>query len=83
MIEIHKDAVDIKRNMAGMLYAQTSNLIESHMEELESNHCGDADHDGEAPEICSYCFDIQEAREILRAAGLDVEALTPLQGGSK
>jgi hypothetical protein len=39
-------------------------------------HAGDADHDGEAPEACSYCRDIAAARELLRAAGRDVSALT-------
>lgn len=38
-----------------------------------------ADHDGEAPEACSYCRGIVEARTFLAEAGGDVSALTPAE----
>lgn len=43
-------------------------LDEAHAEEIEGDHGGDADHDGPAPEACSYCRVAVEARE--RAAAL-------------
>ena len=55
----------------------TANLIEAHMEEFEDCHGGDVNHTGEAPEDCSYCKDIAKSRELLKAAGRDVAALTP------
>jgi hypothetical protein len=56
-----------------------SYMIEQHMEagEYETNHQGDADHGGEAPEVCSYCTAIRDARDFLAAKGEDVSALTP------
>lgn len=60
-----------------MLDRMTANLIESHLAEFEDCHGGDVDHTGEAPEDCSYCKDIAEARELLSDAGRDVSHLTP------
>jgi hypothetical protein len=62
-----------------LLEQMTANLIESHQSEFEDGHGGDADHDGEAPEACSYCRDIVEARMFLAEAGRDVSALTPAE----
>lgn len=59
------------------LEQMVANLIEAHASEFEDGHAGDADHDGEAPEACSYCKDIAEARELLLAAGHDISAITP------
>lgn len=60
-----------------LLETMTANLIESHMSEFEDNHAGDADHDGEAPEACSYCRDIAVARSLLKSWGHDITALVP------
>lgn len=65
-----------------VLLKMTANLVESHIEELTNNHGGDADHEGEAPESCSYCRDIRDARELLRLAGEDVTAITPKPTGT-
>ena len=37
-------------------------MLESHEDELTSQHAGDADHDGQAPEVCSYCVAVDQAR---------------------
>jgi hypothetical protein len=44
----------------------TDYLLEAHEHEFEDNHGGDADHPGEAPETCSYCNAIDEARMFLQ-----------------
>lgn len=58
-----------------LLDRMVANLIETHASELADCHAGDADLPGEAPEACSYCADIVEARELLAAAGRDTEHL--------
>ena len=48
---------------AGFLDAAVTlrdSLIESHLNELDSAHHGDATHKGPAPEACSYCRAIEE-----------------------
>jgi hypothetical protein len=63
------------------LLEMTAHLIETHMESGEyDGHGGDADHDGEAPEACSYCESIQKSRELLRGLGVDVSAIEPEAG---
>lgn len=47
--------------------ALRDSLIESHMEEYETKHAGDATHKGPAPEACSYCQTIQDYDEIYQA----------------
>ncbi len=42
-------------------------MLESHESELTSQHGGDADHDGEAPEACSYCEGVDQARMAIAA----------------
>jgi hypothetical protein len=43
-------------------------MLESHASELESCHAGDAELAGEAPEACSYCKGIAEARAVIAKA---------------
>jgi hypothetical protein len=43
-------------------------MLESHAGELESCHEGDAEMAGEAPEACSYCQAIADARAALAKA---------------
>ena len=43
-------------------------MLESHAEELESCHAGDAELAGEAPEACSYCKAVAEARAVIDKA---------------
>lgn len=52
----------------------TPDLIESHQEDSNG---GDADHNGEALEACSYCRDMAYARGVLTASGVDVTPLRP------
>lgn len=59
----------------GLLDQMTAHLIESHMEELESCHAGDAELAGIAPEACSYCKTIQESIDALELVGRDVRHL--------
>lgn len=47
------------------LESMVSNLLEAHQSELDDCHGGDAALSGEAPEACSYCKDIAEARAII------------------
>lgn len=47
-------------------------ILESHAEELETNHHGDSAEPGEDPCGCSYCLDVDRAREILIANGREV-----------
>jgi hypothetical protein len=48
------------------------NLIEdlelAHEDELSHGHHGDAEHDGLAPECCSFCLHIDEARVLLEVS---------------
>lgn len=60
----------------------TAYLIEAHMPAFESCHEGDENHQGEAPESCTYCNAIDTARQFLAAAGVDVSALTPEKEGA-
>lgn len=63
-------------NVYDALLEMTSHLIEAHMDAGEyDGHGGDADHDGEAPEACSYCESIQKSRELLRGLGVDVSSI--------
>jgi hypothetical protein len=43
-------------------------LLEAHSSELETCHAGDAELAGEAPEACSYCKGIAEARAAIANA---------------
>lgn len=43
-------------------------MLESHEIELTSQHHGDTHADGEAPEACSYCLAIDEARQAVAGA---------------
>ena len=68
--ERHVSALDALDNL-------TAHLIEQHAEAGEyDGHYGDADHEGEAPEVCSYCAHIATARAVLAAAGRNVDHLT-------
>lgn len=51
-------------------------LIESHLQEFESKHGGDATHKGLAPEACSYCRTIQDHDEHHEAAKKDIAPKT-------
>ena len=71
----HSEALDLLAKL-------TADLLESHAsgDEFETCHHDDADHPGEAPEACSYCNDIDAARQLLEAAGRDVSHLKPPEG---
>ena len=62
-----KDAIPPPRPLAEITRDLMDYLKESHQAELESRHGEDADHEGPAPEACSYCQIIAEAEAALEA----------------
>jgi hypothetical protein len=55
----------------------TANLIETHFEEYTTKHAGDAKRKGEAPDNCSYCADVVNARSVLKHLGINTKELRP------
>jgi len=70
-------STDVLQEALDRLLGMTSFLLEAHMDEMscESNHGDDADHEGEAPEVCSYCRAIVNARKFLQAQGVEVHEI--------
>lgn len=47
-------------------------LLEAHGPDMDGHHGGDAALPGEDPAGCSYCQEIDKARELLKALGREV-----------
>jgi hypothetical protein len=65
-----KETLDCLEQMAGC-------MVVAHASEYKSNHRGEADLPGEAPEVCHYCQAVENARGILLDSGRGVSRLFP------